>query len=84
MVVAEVNEKLSEFLASVKKAKKPNFTHLAVHDMPVGCGRKGGQAPQKRKKHPPPKSRTDRITDVTQAASGNGTNISQSVAVVLW
>ena len=54
VVVAEVNKKLSEFLASVKKAKKkPNFTQLAVHDMPVGCGRKGGQAPWKRKKPPP-------------------------------
>ena len=80
VVVAEVNKKLSEFLASVKKAKKkPNFTQLAVHDIPVGCGRKGGQAPRKRKKAPPPESRTDRITDVTQAASGDGATISQSV-----
>ena len=80
VVVAEVNKKLSEFLASVKKAKKkPNFTQLAVHDMPVGCERKGGQAPRKRKKAPPPESRTVRITDVTQAASGDGATISQSV-----
>lgn len=47
VVVAQVNRKLLEFLASIKKAKKqPNITQLVAHDMPAGRGRKGSQAPR--------------------------------------
>jgi hypothetical protein len=50
VAVAEVNGKLAQFLAVVKKKKKvPNVTALAVPTMARGRGRKGGVPPRSRK-----------------------------------
>ncbi len=50
IAVAEINGKLSEFVAFVqKKKKRPNITKLTTASMPKGRGRKGGVPPRKRK-----------------------------------
>ena len=50
IAVAEINGKLSSFLAFVWKRKdRPNRTKLATTNMPKGRGRRGGVPPRKRK-----------------------------------
>ncbi len=52
VAVAELSNQLQAFITAFTKAKKtPSFTTVAVHGMPSGRGRKGSQAPRKRK-HP--------------------------------
>ena len=51
VVVAHLNDQLSEFVTRFKKAKKkPNLMKLAVHGMPAGRGKKGSRPPRKRAK----------------------------------
>ena len=47
----EVNHVLPQFIACLNKGKgvRPNLTKLLTSDMPAGRGRKGNQAPRKRK-----------------------------------
>ena len=53
IAVAEVNGKLSQFIAFVQKKKKhPNITCLTTTSMPSGRGRKGSAPP-----HPPPQTK---------------------------
>ena len=51
VAVAEVNHVLPQFIACLNKGKgvRPNLTKLLTSDMPAGRGRKGNQAPRKRK-----------------------------------
>ena len=53
VAVAQLNNKLQQFV-NAKVKRKPNFTSLAVHGMPSGRGRKGGQAPRACKRAPEP------------------------------
>ena len=71
VAVAHLNNSLQQFISWFTKAKKkPNFTKVAVHDMPAGRGRKGTQAPRKRKKQEPVTNRIDRFsTDQTGNSS---------------
>ena len=46
VAVAEVNKKLPQFLSAKKRRKSPNVTSLLTANLPRGCGRKGGTAPQ--------------------------------------
>ena len=77
LAVAEINKQLPVFLESFKKAKKrPNFTQLALHNMPAGRGRKGSLAPWKRKANVTPTVYTSRISDESVA---QGSSTKQSV-----
>ena len=50
VAVAEVNQKLPEFVTWYRQAKKlPSISKLAMSDMPRGRGRKGGKPLRKRK-----------------------------------
>ena len=49
VAAAEVNGELKQFIDNfTKKKRQPNLTKLALHGMPAGRGRKGGQPPRKR------------------------------------
>ena len=71
VAVAQLNNSLQQFIGWFMKAKKkPNFTKIATHDMPAGRGRKGSQAPRKRKKQESATNRIDRLaTDQTGSNS---------------
>ena len=71
VAVAQLNNKLQQFVNAFSKVKrKPNFTSLAVHGMPSGRGRKGGQAPRARKKASEPVTdRTERLSSSVSMAS---------------
>lgn len=69
--VAELHNKLGNFITKFAKAKKqPNFSPLAVHGMPAGRGRKGSQVSRKRKKSQPVTEREDRLSTF-QRVSGS-------------
>lgn len=72
--IAELNKQLQKFVSSLSMSKrKPNFSQVAVHGMPAGCGRKGSQAPRKRKQSQPGTEREDRISS-TQNYTWNSTS----------
>ena len=74
VAVAQVNNNLLQFInAFVKTKRVPNFTSLAVHGMPPGRGRKGGQTPRARKKvTEPTTNRVERLScGVVSSASSS-------------
>ena len=74
VAVVEINQQLQEFVVGFTKSKKqPNFSAVAVHGMPTGRGRKGSQAPRKRKQSQPVTERVDQIASIqnTQSISGS-------------
>ena len=74
VAVAQMNNNLQQFVSAFSKMKKkPDFTSLAVHGMPSGRGRKGGQAPRTRKKAPEPAmNRVERLSfSVVSTASAS-------------
>ena len=74
LVVAELNKSLQEFVTSFKKSKrKPSFSEVAVHGMAAGRGRKGSQAPRKRKQSQPITEQVDR-TSSTQNYTQSSTS----------
>ena len=71
LVVAELNKSLQEFVTSFKRSKrKPSFSEVAVHGMAAGRGRKGSQAPRKRKQSQPITEQVDRIAPASSSAAG--------------
>lgn len=49
VAVAYVNGELNQFMdVFTKKRRQPNLTKSALHGLPAGPGRKGGQPPKKR------------------------------------
>ena len=71
VVVAHLNDQLSEFVTRFKKAKKqPNLMKLAVHGMPAGRGKKGSRPPRKRAKAESFEERVERFP-TAQAAPNN-------------
>lgn len=68
VAVAECTDSLKEFLRHFEKShKKPDFTSLALHDVPAGSGRKGSVPPRKRKKQEPITKRIDGLQDSANA-----------------
>jgi hypothetical protein len=65
VAVAESDGSLSQFLAYF--AKKPNFTALALHDMPAGCGRKGSVPPRKKRQIQSAGRRVDHLADLEES-----------------
>ena len=60
VAVAHLSGSLSQLISAFTKyKKKPDYSKLATHGMPSGRGRKGGQAPRKRKK-------VDEVTECVQ------------------
>ena len=69
IAVAELNGTLPQFLAHFEKGnKKPNFTALALHDMPAGRGRKGCVPPRKKKRSQSAEQRVDHLEGLTTSA----------------
>lgn len=63
VAVANLNGSLPQLISVFCKTKKrPDFTKLAVHGMPSGRGKKGTQAPRRRKKAEPVSERAQRIS----------------------
>ena len=74
IAVAELNKQLLEFVAAFKKSKrKANFSEVAIYGMPAGCGKKGSQAPRKRKQLQPITEHVDRISS-TMNSTQNSTS----------
>ena len=52
--------------------QRPDFTNLALHGMPSGRGKKGGQAPRIRKKAPDPTTNhVERLTTAVSTETGS-------------
>ncbi len=65
IAVAELNNEIQAFVAAFTKVKRtPSFTSVTVHGMPAGRGRKGSQAPRKRKQRQPVTEREDRVPSI--------------------
>ena len=76
VAVAELNKQLKEFIAAFTKSKrKANFSQLAMHGMPSGRGKKGSQAPRKRKQSQPIVERVDRISSAMNSTQSNASQI---------
>jgi hypothetical protein len=78
VAVAQLNN-LQQFVNAFSKVKrKPDFTSLAVHSMPSGRGRKGGQAPRARKKAPEPATtRVERLTPSVASAAARSPSVGE-------
>ena len=51
VAVAECNNSLNQHITHFQKQhKKPNVTAVGLHDIPAGCGKKGGVPSRKRRK----------------------------------
>ncbi len=71
VAVAEVNGKLLQFVAFLKKAGKvPSVTNLVTCNMPRGRGCKGGATPSRRKRQQAP---TTRVSMTVGAVGGQVT-----------
>ena len=68
VAVADINDKLMEFLAK-KTKKRANMTKLLTTNMPKGRGRKGGVAPRSRKPSEPVAARVAMNVPHTNPAS---------------
>ena len=80
VAVAELNKSLQEFITQfIKLKKQPNFTQLALHDMPSGRGRKGARAPRKRKKTEPASTRIDRLSCASAMVTSTAPSYTVSV-----
>lgn len=62
VAVAECNNSLNQHIIHFQKQhKKPNVTAVGLHDIPAGCGKKGGVTPRKRRKKEAVVERVDRL-----------------------